>query len=67
MKASYAAGVLATALVMSFSATSQLVAQTPGEWRPLLNGKDLTGWTVAAGRGGAAPGAPAPQPAQRKV
>jgi hypothetical protein len=67
MKAIYAAGVLATAIVISFSATPPLVAQTPGEWRPLLNGKDLTGWTVAAGRGGAAPGAPAPQPAQWKV
>ena len=67
MKAIYASGVLATAIVISFSATSPLVAQAPGEWRPLLNGKDLTGWTVAAGRGGAAPGAPAPQPAQWKV
>ena len=43
------------------------MAQKPGEWRPLFNGKDLTGWTVAAGRGGTAPGAPAPQPAQWKV
>jgi hypothetical protein len=67
MKAIYASGVLATAIVISFSATSLLVAQTPGEWRPLFNGKDLTGWTVAAGRGGTAPGAPAPQPAQWKV
>ena len=49
MKAIYASGVLATAIVISFSATSQLVAQAPGEWRPLFNGKDLTGWTVAAG------------------
>ena len=39
-------------------------AQSPGEWKPLLNGKDLTGWTVAAGRGG---GNAPPQPAQWKV
>ncbi len=68
MKAIFASvGVLATVTVISFSAPSRLVAQTPGEWKPLFNGKDLTGWTVAAGRGGAAPGAPAPQPAQWKV
>jgi hypothetical protein len=29
-----------------------LRAQTPGPWKPLFNGKDLSGWTVAAGRGG---------------
>ena len=39
-------------------------AQAAGEWKPLFNGKDLTGWTVAAGRGGGT--APAP-PAQWKV
>jgi hypothetical protein len=61
------AGVLATA-VISFSASSVGLAQASGEWRPLFNGKDLTGWTVAAGRGGAAaPGAPAPQAAQWKA
>jgi hypothetical protein len=27
-------------------------AQAPGPWKPLFNGKDLSGWTVAAGRGG---------------
>jgi hypothetical protein len=28
-------------------------AQSPADWRPLFNGKDLTGWTVlAGGRGG---------------
>jgi hypothetical protein len=26
-------------------------AQSPGAWKTLFNGKDLTGWTVAAGRG----------------
>src|SRR4051812_28272405 len=49
-------------------------AQSPGPWKMLFNGKDLSGWTVAAGRGGGAgaPGgtaapagaaAPAPAPA----
>jgi len=33
-------------------------AQAPGPWKQLFNGKDLSGWTVAAGRGGGA-GAPA--------
>jgi hypothetical protein len=27
-------------------------AQSPGPWKMLFNGKDLSGWTVAAGRGG---------------
>ena len=68
MKASFASvRMFAPAIVFSVSATVALVAQKPGEWRPLFNGKDLTGWTVAAGRGGTAPGAPAPQPAQWKV
>jgi hypothetical protein len=52
----------------TFGTTSSLSAQSPGKWKPLFNGKDLTGWTVAAGRGGgrgAAPaaGAAAPAPA----
>jgi hypothetical protein len=39
-------------------------AQSPEQWKPLFNGKDLAGWTVAAGRGRAnAPaGAPATPP-----
>jgi hypothetical protein len=41
---------------------SGLRAQSPGPWKPLFNGKDLTGWTVAAGRGAPA-GAPAAAPA----
>ena len=68
MKAIFASvGVLATATVISFSATSLLVAQTPGEWKPLFNGKDLTGWTVAAGRGGANASATTPPPSPWKV
>jgi hypothetical protein len=45
-------------------------AQSPGAWKPLFNGKDLTGWTVAATRGrpggggsGGAASAAAPAPA----
>jgi hypothetical protein len=58
----------ATALVVSCSAASLFAAQAAGQWKPLFNGKDLTGWTVAAGRGGpGGAGAAAPQPAQWKV
>lgn len=68
--------VLVTSLVVSFAVTSPtLSAQSPGSWKPFFNGKDLSGWTVAAGRGrggGAtpAPGAAAeapPAPANWKV
>jgi hypothetical protein len=58
-------------------AGSGVRAQAPGPWKPLFNGKDLSGWTVAAGRGGgggagapagAAPaGTPAPTPSTWKV
>ena len=58
----------ATALVVLCSAASLFAAQAAGQWKPLFNGKDLTGWTVAAGRGGpGGAGAAAPQPAQWKV
>jgi len=55
--------------VTVLAVTLAVSAQSPGEWKPLFNGKDLSGWTVAAGRGGANanPNAPAPQPAQWKV
>ena len=49
---------------MVLAAAAVALPQSAGEWKPLLNGKDLTGWTVAAGRGG---GAAPPQPAQWKV
>jgi len=49
---------------MVLAAAAVALPQSAGEWKPLLNGKDLSGWTVAAGRGGT--GAP-PQPAQWKV
>ena len=58
----------------AFAPTSfNLQAQSAGQWKPLFNGKDLSGWTVSAGRGGggrnpggagaAATPAPAPAPA----
>ena len=63
--------VAAALLVASLPSTSPTVsAQSPGPWKPLFNGKDLSGWTVAAGRRGgggtasaAAPDAAAPAPA----
>src|SRR5262245_9132296 len=65
---------LTTAAVAAVAtATPAVLAQGPGAWKPLFNGKDLTGWTIAAGRGGggggAASGAPAapPAPANWKV
>jgi hypothetical protein len=69
MKSTFAcAGLFATAVVISFSFTSAPAAQTPGEWKPLFNGKDLTGWTVVAGRGGGAnASATTPPPSPWKV
>jgi 3-keto-disaccharide hydrolase len=64
----------ATALTVAAGVAPPLLAQSPGPWKPLFNGKDLTGWTVAAGRGGGGGGggtgsapAPAPTPANWKV
>jgi hypothetical protein len=58
---------LVTALVASFVTTSVPSAQSSTQWKSLFNGKDLSGWTVAAGRrgggGAAAPDAAAPAPA----
>jgi hypothetical protein len=67
--------VAAVLLVVSSPNTSPtLSAQSPGAWKPLFNGKDLSGWSVAAGRrggggtaGAAAADAPAPAPANWKV
>ncbi len=62
------AGLLATA---TLALSPILSGQSPGPWKTLFNGKDLTGWTVAAGRGGGAnpanPAATAPAPAAWKV
>lgn len=58
-----AALAVGLALVLAFNAQPRAEltdgAQSGGGWKPLFNGKDLTGWTVAAGRAGAAPAAPA--------
>jgi hypothetical protein len=67
--------LLVTSLASFAISPPTLSAQAPGSWRPLFNGKDLTGWTIAAGRGRGgtatpAPGAPAeapPAPANWKV
>ena len=58
----------AAVLSLAFSGSTGS-AQSSGDWKPLFNGKDLAGWTVAAGRGNpnAPAGTPAPQPAQGKV
>jgi Domain of Unknown Function (DUF1080) len=67
-------GFVAAALLMVSSAHTSTSAQSPGTWRPLFNGKNLDGWTVAAGRrggggtaGAPAPDAPPPAPATWKV
>ena len=63
----------ASAAAAIVSVTQGVLAQAPGPWKPLFNGKDLTGWTIAAGRGGggggAGSGTPAapPPPANWKV
>ena len=42
-------------LLLGVASTGLVVrAQAPGPWKQLFNGKDLSGWTVAAGRGGGA-------------
>src|SRR5690348_17946275 len=40
-------------VLFSFAPVSAGAGAPPGDWKPLFNGKDLTGWSVAAGRGGA--------------
>src|SRR5690349_1832999 len=56
------AGALMVVLATSFSATSVVTAQSPGKWKQLFNGKDLTGWQAIGGGGrrGGAPGGQAP-------
>src|SRR5688572_24840058 len=57
--------VLFMAVLMILPTVSHsLSGQSPGAWKPLFNGKDLTGWTAAAGRSGANPtaGAAADRP-----
>lgn len=63
---------LHTGASICFVLVTSLAAQSPGPWKLLFNGKDLTGWTIAAGRGGrgasaGTPDAPPPPPAAWKV
>jgi hypothetical protein len=60
---------LVVSMVLSSTTSPTISAQSPGPWKDLFNGKDLSGWTVAAGRGGgsANPASPAPPPAPWKV
>ena len=57
--------VLILVLGTSFGGAS-IRAQSPGKWKQLFNGKDLTGWQAIGGggrRGGAPAAAPATPPA----
>ena len=55
--------VLAIASFAPIDLASQAhAALSPGNWKPLFNGQDFTGWFVPAGRG-AAPGTPPRNPA----
>jgi hypothetical protein len=69
MKSRLARNRAFVAVVITSTVVVPLAAQSPGPWKPPFHGKDLTGWTVAAGRGNpnAAPGTPAPTPAPWKV
>jgi 3-keto-disaccharide hydrolase len=65
MNATFSRACVSLAILISVNAVTAVVSgQSPGEWKPLFNGTDLTGWTVAAGRGGAnaAPTTPPPPP-----
>jgi hypothetical protein len=54
----------ATTTCVALAAAATIAsAQSAGEWKPLFNGTDLTGWTITAGRGGATPTATPPPPA----
>jgi hypothetical protein len=61
--------VVMTVLGASLCTAPLTSAQSRGDWKPLFNGKDLSGWTVLAGgrgggrAGGANPAAPAQPPA----
>jgi hypothetical protein len=60
--------VLTAVLGASLGTALGATTQSQRDWKPLFNGKDLTGWTVLAGggrgrAGGANPAAPAQPPA----
>lgn len=62
-----AIGCLLVAILGASPGTAPLLfAQAQGNWKPLFNGKDFSGWTALAGgrgRGAAAAGQPATPPA----
>lgn len=62
-----AIGCLLVAILGASHGTAPLLfAQAQGNWKPLFNGKDFSGWTALAGgrgRGAAAAGQPATPPA----
>ena len=61
-----AIGCLLVAILGASPGTAPLVARAQGNWKPLFNGKDFSGWTALAGgrgRGAAAAGQPATPPA----
>jgi len=52
--------VLVVLLAVSISRTAPgLLAQSPGPWKTLFNGRDFTGWTILSGGGARAGGAAA--------
>lgn len=57
---------ICVALMTGLGAAPVVNAQSKGDWKPLFNGKDLTGWTVLAGGGNptaaAQPAAPTAAP-----
>jgi len=63
------AAICTTVLILVLGASfggASIRAQSPGKWKQLFNGKDLTGWQAIGGggrRGGAPAAAPATPPA----
>ena len=59
--------VLMTALAASLCMAPVVSTQSRGDWKPLFNGKDLTGWRVLAGgrRGAPPPANPSNNPEDR--
>jgi len=57
------AALVATVLIIgAVVAPRDTAARASGDWKPLFNGHDFSGWVVPAGRG-SAPGAPPRNPA----
>ncbi|MEO8077423.1 MAG: DUF1080 domain-containing protein [Acidobacteriota bacterium] len=52
MIATHAGALLGALLLGGLTVAGVTSPQSPGPWKPLFNGKDLTGWAVLAGGGG---------------